>query len=152
MLCIMFKIDVVGTSQGRHYPQVAFGRNKDVLGTSLPKLWDIGHTQLFLLPGSTLKLYFELNVTVLNFKECVKLTFSERPQNVIMLTSPRAIFHTSFGHLWKIYANIEAVFYVSLYMFKYISICLLIANIEKTMIWKCILKIILKNDVLRTSW
>ena len=28
----MFKIDVLGTSQGRHYVDVALGRNKDALG------------------------------------------------------------------------------------------------------------------------
>ena len=37
----MFKIDVLGTSQGRHYADVTLGRNNDVLGTSLQNLWDI---------------------------------------------------------------------------------------------------------------
>ena len=36
----------------------------------------------------------------------------------------------SFGRLSKFYINIEAAFYVSLYMFTYMSICPPIANIE----------------------
>ena len=34
----MFKIYVLGMSQGRHYVDVTLGRDKDVLGMSLRKL------------------------------------------------------------------------------------------------------------------
>ena len=37
----MFKIDVLGTFQGRQYADITLGRNSDVLGTSLQNLWDI---------------------------------------------------------------------------------------------------------------
>ena len=38
----MFKIDILGKSQGHHYVDVSLGRNKDVLGTYLQKLRNIG--------------------------------------------------------------------------------------------------------------
>ena len=60
VFCILFKIDVLGTFQERHYADVTLGCNKDVLGTALQNLWGIGYTQMFLLPGGTLKLYFKM--------------------------------------------------------------------------------------------
>ena len=65
--------------------------------------------------------------------------FSRCPENIIMWASPRDIFHTSLDVFQKFYANIEAAFYVSLYMFTDISICLPIVNIEKIFPWICCL-------------
>lgn len=53
---------------------------------------------MFLIPGGMLKLYLK-SVAVINFIECVEMTFSGRPQNFIMWTSPKDIFHTTFGRL-----------------------------------------------------
>ena len=45
---------------------------------SLQNLRDVGYAQLFLVPGGTMRLYFK-NMMVINFIDCVKLTFSECP-------------------------------------------------------------------------
>ena len=58
-----------------------------------------------------LKLYSK-NVIVINFIECIKLTFSGRPQNITMWTSPRDIFHTSFGRLSKILSRYKSCFFM----------------------------------------
>ena len=94
--------------------------------------WDVSQkllkhwmSSVVLLPSCMLKLYFK-NVIEMNFIECVKLKFSGRPQNIIMWTSPRDIFHTSFGRLSTNLCNIEGVslcfclhVYLHIYMFTY---------------------------------
>ena len=77
--------------------------------------------------------------------------FLGRPKNIIMHRSPRDIFDTPFGHLSTNFMQIWKLFYVFLFMFTYISVCLFIVNIEKIAIEKSILKNILEKDVLRTS-
>ena len=74
----MFKTGIFGTSQEHHYVDVTLGRNKDVLWMSLQKLQDVGWTQLFFLPGGTVRLYFK-SIIVLRFTVCVKLTLSRSP-------------------------------------------------------------------------
>ena len=89
---------------------------------------------MLLLTGGTVKLYFK-NVIVISFIECVKLTFSERPQNIIMYTWPRDIpFGTSFGRLLTNLRKNRSCFYIFFYMSTYTSVCLPIVNIEKTTI------------------
>ena len=56
--------------------------------------------------------------------ERVKMTFSGRPYNIIISN----ILWMSFN---KFYANIEAIFYGSPYMFTHRSMCLAIVNIKK---------------------
>ena len=94
---------------------------------------------MFLFPGGTLKLSLN-NVIVINFVECVKLTFSGHPQTIIMQTFRRDIFHSFFGRLSTNFMQIQKVifklsvniYYISICL--HISICLPIANIEKIMI------------------
>ena len=130
----MFRIDLLWMSKGRHSADVNLGRNQDVLRTSLRKPGDNGFTHLSVLPGGTLKLYFKNVINVTIFIDCVKLTFSGRPQSIIMGTSPRDIFHTFFGCLSTHFMQIWKLFFMFLYMFTYISITLPMVIIQKTTI------------------
>ena len=141
----MFKIDVLGTFQGRHYTDITLGRNfmRHFRTHCRTQFYDtLNKTDCFLSPGGTLKLYFN-NVLVINFVECVKLTLLGHPQNIIMRMSPRNIFHPSFGGV--------STNFMKMFTYVYISMCSPIANIGKTMIQRSIFKNMLKNDVSVTS-
>ena len=117
------------TSWGRPKHVTMQASLQDAIRTPLGRLSEIyetlGMTQLFLRPDGTLKLCFK-NIVVINLIDCVKLTFSERLQNIIMWTSPRKIFHTSFGRLPKTLSKYRSCFsyfllhaYVQIYMSTY---------------------------------
>ena len=57
------------------------------------------------------------------------MTVSGRPSN--LWRSPGTFFTPPLDVSQKFYADIEAVIYVSIYIFTYISICLPIVNIKK---------------------